>query len=183
MGRPWHALQQQSSHTPSCPAHVCVCATFTMFTTSCLVCAWCVARSCGSMSHKVADCLERPRAKGAKWTGRDIAADDKVQEINLVGYESKRDRYNGYDTGEYSRVVEQFEAVEALRSELKAREQVEALYANRGEADGDAANDGTAQAGMGGDDDKITQEEEGGACCVCPAVLSVCAALHHHVLL
>jgi pre-mRNA-processing factor SLU7 len=58
------------------------------------------------MSHKVADCLERPRAKGAKWTGKHIAADDKIQELQLAGWDSKRDRYNGYDTAEYSKVVE-----------------------------------------------------------------------------
>lgn len=48
--------------------------------------------SCGSMSHKVADCLERPRAKGARWTNKHIAADDKVQQIHLTSYDSKRDR-------------------------------------------------------------------------------------------
>jgi pre-mRNA-processing factor SLU7 len=45
------------------------------------------------MGHKVADCLERPRAKGAKWTNKNIAADDKIQEISIVGFDSKRDRY------------------------------------------------------------------------------------------
>lgn len=70
-------------------------------TTSCLF-----TRSCGSMSHKLADCLERPRAKGAKFTGKHIAADDKIQELQLAGWDSKRDRYNGYDTKEYAKVVE-----------------------------------------------------------------------------
>jgi pre-mRNA-processing factor SLU7 len=48
--------------------------------------------SCGSASHKTADCLERPRARGARWTNKNIAADDKVQEINLPTWDSKRDR-------------------------------------------------------------------------------------------
>lgn len=67
------------------------------------------------MTHKVADCLERPRARGAKLTGKHIAADDKVDSIHLSTYDSKRDRYNGYDTGEYTKVVERYEAVDAIR--------------------------------------------------------------------
>lgn len=71
--------------------------------------------SCGSMTHKVADCLERPRARGAKLTGKHIAADDKVDSVHLSTYDSKRDRYNGYDTAEYTKVVERYEAVDAIR--------------------------------------------------------------------
>ncbi|KAF8067118.1 SLU7 [Scenedesmus sp. PABB004] len=113
--------------------------------------------NCGSMSHKVADCLERPRAKGARWTGKAIAADDKVQEITLVGYDSKRDRYNGYDTAQYARVVEKFETVEALRQELKAKEQVAALYAGAPPAAGDVSEPGEGGEG-GGDDDKVADD-------------------------
>lgn len=67
------------------------------------------------MTHKVADCLERPRARGAKLTGKHIAADDKVDSVHLSTYDSKRDRYNGYDTREYTKVVERYEAVDAIR--------------------------------------------------------------------
>lgn len=35
--------------------------------------------SCGSMSHKTKDCMERPRTKGARWTNKNIAADEKVR--------------------------------------------------------------------------------------------------------
>jgi hypothetical protein len=45
------------------------------------------------MSHATKDCLERPRAKGAKWTNKNIAADEKVEEIELHGWDSKRDRW------------------------------------------------------------------------------------------
>jgi hypothetical protein len=45
------------------------------------------------------------------------------------GYDSKRDRWNGYEADEYGKVVSRYEAVEALRQELKLKEQVEALYA------------------------------------------------------
>ena len=45
------------------------------------------------MSHATKDCLERPRAKGAKFTNKNIAADEKVEEIELHGFDSKRDRW------------------------------------------------------------------------------------------
>lgn len=72
------------------------------------------------MTHKSVDCLERPRARGAKFTGKHIAADDKIDEIQLTSFDAKRDRYNGYDTSEYSRVVERYEAVDAIRQVRRA---------------------------------------------------------------
>ena len=65
-----------------------------------------VMRSCGAMSHATKDCMERPRSKGAKWTGKHIAADEKVENIMLETYEARRDRWNGYDSTEYTRVVD-----------------------------------------------------------------------------
>lgn len=50
--------------------------------------------------------MERPRAKGAKWTNKHIAADEKVEDIQLETYEARRDRWNGYDAAEYARVME-----------------------------------------------------------------------------
>lgn len=35
------------------------------------------------MTHKTKDCVERPRQKGAKLTGKDIAADEKVQDFDM----------------------------------------------------------------------------------------------------
>ena len=74
--------------------------------------------NCGSMTHKAKDCLSRPRAKGAKWTGRDIQADEVVQDVKL-GWDAKRDRWNGYDTKEYRNVVQEFNEMEELRKEAK----------------------------------------------------------------
>jgi pre-mRNA-processing factor SLU7 len=56
------------------------------------------------MSHKTKDCLERPRSKGAKLTNKNIAADDKVEDIGLTDFEAKRDRWNGYDAKDYAKV-------------------------------------------------------------------------------
>lgn len=60
------------------------------------------------------DCLQRKRKAGAKWTGRDIAADEVVKNVKL-GWDAKRDRWNGFEAGEYGAVVREFEEVEALR--------------------------------------------------------------------
>lgn len=76
------------------------------------------------MTHKTKDCLERPRSKGAKWTNKNIAPDEKVEDIKLTGFESKRDRWNGYDAKEYTQIVDRFEQLEELRKEIKKKEQV-----------------------------------------------------------
>ena len=70
--------------------------------------------NCGALTHKAKDCLERPRAKGAKFTGRDIQADDVVQDVQL-GWDAKRDRWNGYDPSEYRAVVDEYNQMEELR--------------------------------------------------------------------
>lgn len=74
--------------------------------------------NCGAMTHKAKDCLSRPRAKGAKWTGKDIQADEIIQDVNL-GWDAKRDRWNGYDTKEYRHVIEQYEQMEELRKQAQ----------------------------------------------------------------
>ncbi len=60
------------------------------------------------MSHATRDCMERPRSKGAKWTGKHIAPDEKVENIMLETYEARRDRWNGYEAAEYARVVDRW---------------------------------------------------------------------------
>lgn len=73
--------------------------------------------NCGAMTHKATDCLQRPRAKGAKWTGKDIQADELIQDVQM-GWDAKRDRWNGYDTREYKHVVERYNQMEDLRNQL-----------------------------------------------------------------
>lgn len=77
--------------------------------------------NCGAMTHKTKECLSRPRAKGAKWTGKDIQADEAVQELKL-GWDAKRDRWNGYDASEYTRVVQDFEQLEKLKKQLQNKD-------------------------------------------------------------
>lgn len=70
--------------------------------------------NCGSLSHKEKDCLQRKRKHGAKWTGKDIAADESVEDVKL-GWDAKRDRWNGYEASEYQEVVEEYNALEELK--------------------------------------------------------------------
>ena len=74
--------------------------------------------NCGAMTHKTRDCVHRPRKLGAKFTGRDIQADEVVEEVKL-GWDAKRDRWNGYDPREYSAVVKEREDFEALQRAAK----------------------------------------------------------------
>ena len=77
--------------------------------------------NCGALTHKTKDCLSRPRAKGARWTGKDIQADEVVQDVEL-GWDAKRDRWNGYDAEQYRNVTEEWEELENLKRKLKGGE-------------------------------------------------------------
>ena len=71
--------------------------------------------NCGADGHKAADCLERPRKKGAKWTGKDIKADDQVKTRDPANWEAKRDRWFNYDPREHSKTVARYEELEELK--------------------------------------------------------------------
>jgi pre-mRNA-processing factor SLU7 len=123
------------------------------------------------MTHKAKDCVERPRAKGAKLTGAGIAADEKIQEVAL-DYEGKHDRYNGYDAAEYARVIERYDAVEALKTQKHKERQLErtlrreARAARRRAAAAAAADGGAGTAGALGavsDDSEDDSEDEAAA--------------------
>ena len=77
--------------------------------------------NCGAMTHQKQDCLERPRKKGAKFTNKDIQADEIMQEV-ATGYDAKRDRWNGYDPSEHKRIYDEYEAIEAARKKLREEE-------------------------------------------------------------
>jgi hypothetical protein len=65
--------------------------------------------------------MERPRKKGAKFTGKNIAADDIITEFN-GGYDAKRDRWNGYDPTEHKKIMDEYAAVEAVRQKMREEE-------------------------------------------------------------
>ncbi|MCJ1332980.1 mRNA splicing protein [Thelotrema lepadinum] len=70
--------------------------------------------NCGAMTHKTKECLSRPRKKGARFTGKDIQADEVVQDVNL-GWDAKRDRWNGWNSSDYSQVIQDFEELEKMK--------------------------------------------------------------------
>ncbi|KAF2839046.1 hypothetical protein M501DRAFT_758535 [Patellaria atrata CBS 101060] len=74
--------------------------------------------NCGAMTHKTKDCLSRPRKQGAKWTGKNIEADEVIQDVQL-GWDAKRDRWNGYDATEYERVIEEYNELEEMKKRFK----------------------------------------------------------------
>lgn len=94
--------------------------------------------NCGAMTHKTKECLQRPRAKGAKWTGKDIQADEVIQDVNL-GWDAKRDRWNGYHPKEYKAVIDEYAQIEELKAKAKATSAPE-------DADADADEDGAKYA-------------------------------------
>lgn len=85
--------------------------------------------NCGAMTHKKKDCLSRPRKAGAKFTGKNIEADEAVEDVQL-GWDAKRDRWNGYDPANFTEVVEEYNELEALRKKTR-----EATKGDRGSED------------------------------------------------
>jgi pre-mRNA-processing factor SLU7 len=72
------------------------------------------------MTHKRKDCLERPRKIAAKYGGGRIAPDEAIQPNLELDFEAKRDRWNGYDSTQYSQVVQEYADVEEMKRRLKA---------------------------------------------------------------
>ncbi|TRM69423.1 Pre-mRNA splicing Prp18-interacting factor-domain-containing protein [Schizophyllum amplum] len=77
--------------------------------------------NCGAMTHQKRDCLERPRKKGARFTNKDIQADEILQDVP-AGYDAKRDRWNGYDPSEHKKIYDEYAAIEAERQRLREEE-------------------------------------------------------------
>jgi pre-mRNA-processing factor SLU7 len=75
--------------------------------------------NCGAMTHKTKECLSRPRVKGAKWSGKNIQADEVIQDVSL-GWDAKRDRWNGYDPKEYKAVIDEYTQLEELKKSTQA---------------------------------------------------------------
>ncbi|GAA6018561.1 hypothetical protein JCM10207_007218 [Rhodosporidiobolus poonsookiae] len=86
--------------------------------------------NCGAMTHKAKDCLERPRKVGAKFSGKNLAADEIIHDDSrylngLEGqgdYDVKRDRWDGYDPASHAQVVREYEALEEARRKRREEE-------------------------------------------------------------
>ncbi|KAH8582396.1 mRNA processing-related [Cryptosporidium sp. chipmunk genotype I] len=88
--------------------------------------------NCGSMTHQARDCLERPRKVGAKWSNLDICPDEIIPEARkTTNLDEKRDRWKGFRPEDYRPIVEQFEAVEELARQKRAKKVEESLSKNK----------------------------------------------------
>ncbi|KAI5741734.1 hypothetical protein M8J76_016647 [Diaphorina citri] len=89
--------------------------------------------NCGAMTHKKKDCLERPRKVLAKYSNAQIACDEFVQPKLIQDYDSKRDRWAGYDPSNHKAIVEHYQKIEEAKRELRA----DKLDAGEGDEDKD----------------------------------------------
>ena len=78
------------------------------------------------MTHSAKTCIERPRKVGAKYTGKDIGRDEVLHEVQL-GWEAKRDQWNGYDPAQYRQVIEEYQMKESVRQEQREKKLAEKL--------------------------------------------------------
>jgi pre-mRNA-processing factor SLU7 len=111
------------------------------------------------MSHKTKDCMERPRGKGAKWTGKNIAADEKVEAIALEGFDAKHDRWNGYSADDWVKEADKFEKVAAVRQGIRQAELLAELAEEGAAADAASVD---ADAALAREEDKVEEAEEAG---------------------
>lgn len=90
--------------------------------------------NCGAMTHKKKDCLERPRKVGAKYTNKDIAPDEVLLPEIEHNFDSKRDRWAGYEPEMYKETIDEFNKVEETKRKLKEEKlRLEADAANKEE--------------------------------------------------
>jgi hypothetical protein len=80
------------------------------------------------------DCLSRPRKAGAKFTGRNIEADEVIEDVQL-GFDAKRDRWNGYDASNFEEVIGEYNAMEEIRKKAKEEQKGEDNSGDEDEGD------------------------------------------------
>ena len=78
--------------------------------------------NCGAMSHTAKTCTDRPRRVGAKYSQRDFGRDEFIEEVGNMGYEGKRDRWNGYDPSSYKFVIEEWDNLHDVQKQRKAQQ-------------------------------------------------------------
>ncbi|KAJ3143146.1 mRNA splicing protein [Physocladia obscura] len=125
--------------------------------------------NCGAMSHKTRDCLDRPRnsKNAAKTTNKTLSADEITQSVSL-GFDAKRDRWNGYDSSAHSKVISDWELVEKerqrIREEKAAAELAEVAAKSAAAESSMSAEDKEARAALlatvFNDDEEVDVDED-----------------------
>ncbi|KAJ1728360.1 mRNA splicing protein [Coemansia biformis] len=108
--------------------------------------------NCGAMSHKTKDCMERPRKRGARWTEKNMQADEAVEVVEL-SYDAKRDAWNGYDPREHQKLMADWELIEEARRKRKATE--------LDSRDKTESGDKSIEAQLGSSDEEADDDEQG----------------------
>jgi pre-mRNA-processing factor SLU7 len=117
------------------------------------------------MTHDSKACMERPRKIGARWTNKQIAADEKVEGFEL-DYDGKRDRWNGYDPATYARVIDRYEARDEARRKYQKEQQLKKLEEKnnnpeKGEGeDSDDNDDDDDEDALKVDEAKVDESEQ-----------------------
>jgi pre-mRNA-processing factor SLU7 len=82
--------------------------------------------NCGSASHQSRDCLEKPKARGAKQLNttlvHQIDNQPKIDSNSSLSYEHKRDRWSNYDPNSFSETAKLFSEEEIEKRKQKAIE-------------------------------------------------------------
>lgn len=84
-------------------------------------------KNCGAMSHKTTECVERPRARGAWKTNKDISQDEVFVDVRSENYgkltfDAKRDHWLGYDPSQHDETIERYEKIEKVRQKQKMKQ-------------------------------------------------------------
>jgi len=90
--------------------------------------------NCGAITHSAKDCVERPRKKGAKFSGSNIKADEVVVEM-AFDYAGKRDHWAQYDPSDHTLMIEAHEKEMEIRIKQHKQEQMAKLATKEMERD------------------------------------------------
>lgn len=109
------------------------------------------------MGHQKKQCLERPRKVAAKFLAVNLAADEIILPEAELGYDGKRDRWNGFDPSMYSDVIREYEKVEEAKLLLKEEKLKEDILLKNSEKE--KAADETAAEPQAVDDDNDDEDK------------------------
>ncbi len=114
--------------------------------------------NCGAMTHQKKDCVERPRAIGAKFLAKNLARDEAMAP-EVHGYDAKRDRWAAYDPAEYKATMAKYELAEKERLRFKEEQLAREGKAAGKDGDGD---DSEADDDMKEKDDVAMMQKKDG---------------------